>query len=124
MSNQDGSRGGKRGAARVPPSTPADINMFEEKGEYIVRDNDGFAVYRYDRDADGQSHCAGACSQEWPPLPAPAGANAVEGWSVIQRADKTRQWAYRGQPLYTRAKDTPGGAEGDGLGGVWHLLKL
>jgi predicted lipoprotein with Yx(FWY)xxD motif len=35
------------------------------------------------------------------------------------------QWAYKGKPLYTFAKDTkPGDTTGDGfLNGAWHIAK-
>jgi predicted lipoprotein with Yx(FWY)xxD motif len=35
-----------------------------------------------------------------------------------------RQWAYAGKPLYLYDDDDkPGDAEGDGEGGVWHVVK-
>jgi predicted lipoprotein with Yx(FWY)xxD motif len=36
--------------------------------------------------------------------------------------DDNKQWAYKGKPLYTFAKDTkPGDTTGDGVGMVWHI---
>jgi predicted lipoprotein with Yx(FWY)xxD motif len=29
-------------------------------------------------------------------------------WTVITRDDGSKQWAYKGQPLYTYARDTAG----------------
>ena len=43
-------------------------------------------------------------------------------WSVVKRDDGSSQWAYKGKPVYTYAKDTAGKATGDGVGGVWHLV--
>jgi predicted lipoprotein with Yx(FWY)xxD motif len=47
---------------------------------------------------------------------------AVGDWSVIVSGDdETRQWAYKGKPLYTYTGDVnPGDALGDGVEGVWH----
>ena len=53
-------------------------------------------------------------------------------WRCVQRKkslrpsqeyDGSKQWAYKGKPLYTFAKDTkPGDVTGDGfLNGAWHL---
>ena len=34
------------------------------------------------------------------------------------------QWAYKGKPLYTWAKDTkPGDVTGDGVNNVWHIAQ-
>ena len=45
-------------------------------------------------------------------------------WSVITRDDGTKQWAYKGKPLYTWAKDTkPGDVTGDGFNNVWHVAQ-
>ena len=44
------------------------------------------------------------------------------GWSVIMRDDGSRQWAYRGKPLYAWIKDQkPGDRTGDGVLHVWHV---
>ena len=41
----------------------------------------------------------------------------------ITRDDGTKQWAYKGKPLYTFARDTKAGdATGDGKG-PWHSAK-
>ena len=44
---------------------------------------------------------------------------------MIKRDDGAMQWAYKGKPLYTWAKDTkPGDITGDGfLNGVWHIAQ-
>jgi len=109
-------------AASSLPLTPADISLFEERGVYVMRDQGGMALYHYDLDAEGQSRCVDACSKSWPPVIATDGASSVVGeWKTIKRGS-ARQWTFRGKPIYTYAKDTPGGTKGDGVGGVWHLL--
>jgi predicted lipoprotein with Yx(FWY)xxD motif len=109
-------------AAWSLPVTPADISLFEENGVYVLRDQDGMALYRYDLDVDGQSRCVDACSKQWPPVIASAGATPVVGeWKTIKRGN-ARQWAFRGKPVYTYAQDLPGGKKGDGVDGVWHLI--
>jgi predicted lipoprotein with Yx(FWY)xxD motif len=45
-------------------------------------------------------------------------------WSVTTRTDGTKQYTYKGMPLYFYSKDTkPEDVTGDGVGGVWHLVK-
>jgi predicted lipoprotein with Yx(FWY)xxD motif len=110
---------------RTPPSlplTPADISLFEESGAYVLRDQGGMALYQYDLDVDGQSRCVDACSKSWPPVIASADATPVVGdWKTIKRGN-ARQWTFRGKPIYTYAKDAPGGIKGDGVDGVWRLV--
>lgn len=106
----------------VPPPTPVDVSLFEEKGAYFLRNSEGMSLYRYDLDVDGKSHCADVCGRTWPPLTVSPGAALVVGdWRTLQRG-AARQWTYRGSPVYTFAKDTPGTTKGDGVEGVWHLL--
>ena len=46
-----------------------------------------------------------SCADVWPPVLAPADAEPVGKWSVINRIDGAGQWAYDGQPLYTSIQD-------------------
>ena len=52
-------------------------------------------------------------------------AKASGNWSLITRADGSKQWAYKGRPLYTWAKDEePGQAKGNSFeGNSWHVAK-
>jgi predicted lipoprotein with Yx(FWY)xxD motif len=46
-------------------------------------------------------------------------------YTTITRDNGSKQWAYKGKPLYTFAKDQKAGdTAGDGfLNGAWHLAK-
>jgi len=86
----------------------------------------GMTLYTFDKDAagSGKSVCNGPCAQNWPPLAATAGAAASGDWVVIGRDDGSRQWAYKGKPVYFWAKDQkPGDRTGDGVNGVWRLAR-
>ncbi|MEL6169259.1 MAG: hypothetical protein AAFR35_11240 [Pseudomonadota bacterium] len=90
----------------------------------IVVTGDGMSLYTFDEDSAGQSNCNGGCAQAWPPLAAPANATAEGNFTPITRADGTKQWAYKGQPLYGWQGDArPGDVTGDGVGGTWHLAR-
>lgn len=109
--------------AAPPPPTPADVAVFKEKGAYVFRSSgESFPLYTFDRDQPAKSKCTGPCAAAWPPLAAAPGSAAVGDWSVIARDDGASQWAWRGKPVYTYAKDGPEKATGDGLGGVWRLI--
>ena len=86
----------------------------------------GATVYTFDKDTvgSGKSACNGPCAQLWPPVAAQAADAASGDWSVVTRDDGSRQWAYKGWPLYTYAKDAkPGDKSGDKFKDVWHVVK-
>jgi len=84
-------------------------------------------LYVFDKDTagSGKSMCNGGCATNWPPLMAPADATPSGDWSVVTRDDGSKQWAYKGRPLYHWAKDAkPGDKTGDGmLNKAWHVAK-
>ena len=84
----------------------------------------GMSLYTFDKDAANKSACNGPCATNWPPLAAPADAKNDGDWSVVTRDDGSKQWAFRGKPVYFWAKDAkPGDRTGDGFNQVWHLAK-
>ena len=89
----------------------------------VLTDAKGMTLYTFDKDADGKSACNGPCATAWPVLKAEAGDAPGDGYTIVARDDGSKQWAYKGKPLYTFAKDTkPGDVTGDGfLNGAWHL---
>lgn len=92
----------------------------------VLVDHHGMTLYSFDQDpaGGGKSACNGPCAANWPPLMAEAGAHDHGEWSVVTRDDGSKQWAYRGKPLYRWVKDhKPGDRSGDGMKGVWHAAK-
>jgi predicted lipoprotein with Yx(FWY)xxD motif len=55
-----------------------------------------------------------SCQQLWPPALAGDGDRAIGQWTVVQRRDGRKQWAYDGSVLYTSVRDR---RPGDVLGG-------
>jgi predicted lipoprotein with Yx(FWY)xxD motif len=104
------------------PQTPEEVSLFVEDGKYVFRSNDA-TIYTYDRDVIGHSNCNGECAVTWPPVLASQKAGPIGNWTIITRADSSRQWAYKGKPLYTFAQDDPGEKSGDGAQGAWHVVK-
>lgn len=76
------------------------------------------------KDVPGKSNCSGQCLVNWPALTADASATAKGDWTVITRDEGTKQWAYKGKPLYYFVQDkNPGDMVGENRGGVWHIVK-
>jgi predicted lipoprotein with Yx(FWY)xxD motif len=56
----------------------------------------------------GTVNCYNDCAKDYPPLLAPEDAKPMGEWWVITRVDGSKQWGYRGIPVYTYSKDEPG----------------
>ena len=90
----------------------------------MMVDEKGMTLYTFDKDADGKSACYDACAAMWPAYLGKADAKLTEGWTLVDRTDKTKQWAYDGKPVYFFANDkAKGDMMGDGMGGKWHVIK-
>lgn len=99
------------------PSAPAGSSMSGSPAQ-------GRPLYTYDKDSAETSACTGPCVSSWPPLMADGSARASGEWTVIDRPDGGKQWAYKGKPVYGFFRDTPGAAPGgDNKVPGWHLLK-
>jgi predicted lipoprotein with Yx(FWY)xxD motif len=92
----------------------------------VIVDDSGKPIYTFDNDTmKGMSHCTGGCATAWPPVKADDKAKAVGDFTIINRDDGSKQWAYKDKPLYTFAKDTAGQpAMGEGAGKPWKLAKM
>jgi predicted lipoprotein with Yx(FWY)xxD motif len=94
----------------------------QQRNQIVFADVKGMTLYTTDKDTQpGKSSCTGDCVKDSPPFVAGADAKPVGDWSVISRDDGTKQWAWKGKPLYTFSKDVK---YGDGSGTTvegWHL---
>lgn len=86
----------------------------------------GMTLYTFDKDAagSGKSVCNGPCATNWPPLMASVDAKPAGDYTIVTRDDGSRQWAYKGKPLYLWIKDTrPGDRTGDGVNNAWRVAR-
>lgn len=86
----------------------------------------GMTLYTFDNDTagSGKSACNGPCAGLWPPVMAEADAKPEGDMTLVTRDDGTKQWAYKGKPVYTYASDKkPGDVSGDNFKDVWHVIK-
>ena len=91
----------------------------------VLTDTKGMTLYTFDNDKEpNKSACAGNCLNNWPVLKAEAADKNMGEWTVITRDDGSKQWAYKGKPLYYFSMDKAAGDKlGDGRGMVWHIAK-
>ena len=91
----------------------------------VLVDTNGMTLYTFDKDEKDKSNCYDKCAANWPPFMAAADAKAEGDWTIVD-ADRRRRkmWAYDGKPLYFFVKDKKAGdVTGEGIGGVWHVVK-
>jgi len=106
------------GASFAQPMT-SDTSMGK-----VYTDEKGMTLYTFDKDEANKSNCYDECAKNWPPYLAAADAKAEGEWTLVDRTDGTKQWAYEGKPVYLWVKDTkPGDVTGDMVGEVWHAVK-
>ena len=84
----------------------------------VLADARKMTLYAFDQDSAGKSACTGACADVRTPLAAPRIGRPVGDWTILTRDDGSKQWAYKGKPLYGFTGDrAPGDLNGDG--GDW-----
>jgi predicted lipoprotein with Yx(FWY)xxD motif len=108
-------------------ATPNKVDPpFRQRGDILVEIK-GRGVYTYDGDkVANQSDCFAQCRLLWPPVYAEDEAMPKGSFTILVRKDDgKRQWAFKGKPLYRWVSDVKrGDAGGDGVAGVWRLVKV
>jgi predicted lipoprotein with Yx(FWY)xxD motif len=118
---------GNTTAGTTNDETGIKVMQKEELGRYLAAGN-GMTLYAYSRDGNNFSNCVEGCAYNWPPyyagLSSP-GEGFEEGvLETITREDGRKQTTFKGMPLYRFIKDKyPGDTFGNGLGGVWSIVK-
>lgn len=128
----DGAVGGKwHVATLVRQFMPANVSLHHNLyGGVHLATADGMSLYERDRVLGvntghnmrtgmrgipvvgrllGTSTCTGECTKTWKPLAASADDQSSGYWDVVARDDGSKQWAYRGFPVYTFAGDKKAG---------------
>ena len=102
-----------------------------------LTDEEGRALYTFDKDTNGVSNCYDGCEEIWPvyykaEIKSVPSTLKTADFSTISRDEsksKTgllKQTAYQGKPLYYFTPDAKklGETKGDWVKGVWHLVEL
>lgn len=94
------------------------------KGNFLAGPN-GMTLYTFDKDTANVSSCSGACATNWPAyVTASAPTTLPAGIGTFTRPDGQVQFTFNKMPLYYYSGDSaPGDTNGDGFGGVWHIVK-
>ena len=102
-------------------ATPSAISVRDG----IFTDRNGISLYVADTDRVANvSNCYDNCGHNWPAFNAADNERDDGDWKIITRDDGTKQWAYKGKPVYHFILDRmPGDAKGDGIGNVWHAIR-
>jgi len=102
-----------------PPIQQQTTNLGE-----VYTDKDGMTLYTFNKDAANTSNCNDGCAAKWPPLLANDDALAEGRFSIITRADNSKQWALDSWPLYRWVNDSASGdTTGEGVKNAWYVAQ-
>ena len=99
-------------------------------GQYLIGAN-GLALYYFKNDSPGKSVCTGPCAEKWPvycyktsEISIAKGLKMSDFGSFFRNEDKLDHLTYKGMPLYQFTGDqNPGDTNGQGVKGVWFVVK-
>lgn len=105
----------------APPSLlPPQFAIAEQTTGRLLVTSQGASVYALANERPDNLLCDAGCAKEWKPVSAPAFAQAKGAFSVLEREPGIKQWAFRGEPLYTRVgEEREHSLEGSDVPG-WH----
>jgi predicted lipoprotein with Yx(FWY)xxD motif len=113
----------------VPP--PGSVVLIVQKSSlgYVLAAANGQVVYTYDKDTKGGTPtCTGSCAAIWPPLTGNPVASAADTGlgtlGTVSDASGAKQVTYNGKPLYTFKGAKSLYTNGNGVGGVWHVIMM
>ena len=110
--------------ATAPKPATSDFPPIRQRNGILV-DIKGRGLYTFGGDDPGKSNCSGQCILLWPPIVVEGNAKPKGEFTIVNRDDGKRQWAWKGRPLYRWVSDKKrGDAGGDGVNGIWHLARI
>ena len=91
-----------RSADATPPWAPIEISVYQQdNGAFAFVNDNGLPFFTNDRDVGTKVACEDDCvGLAWMPLYSFEGAKPREDWTIVTRADKSPQWAFKGKPVY------------------------
>jgi predicted lipoprotein with Yx(FWY)xxD motif len=116
--------------SNVPPPGSLVLQVQKSAVGWVLALTNGQVVYVYDKDTKGGTPaCTGSCAAVWPPVTGgnPMASPADKGlgtFGTVAAAGGIKQVTYNGMPLYTFKGAKPLVTHGNGVGGVWHVVKM
>ena len=116
-SKGNGAGGGAWHAVKLNPESfatrPYGIGIRDSRtaSGYVLINNIGSVAYAYNgKGVAPKTECAtSVCPTRWEPIQAPNLAHPIGDFTLVDRADGMRQWAYKGKALYTFSGDLMSG---------------
>jgi predicted lipoprotein with Yx(FWY)xxD motif len=103
--------------------TQSSASTYGAQAATVLTAQNGMTLYVFDKDKAGHSACYDKCAENWPPYIGTAEDKLPAKWKLVERTDGATQWTYNGKPVYFYKEDlAEGDANGDGKGGVWHVI--
>ena len=117
------------GDQSIPPVGTTVMIVQKSAIGYVLAEANHQVVYTYSKDKkNGKPTCTGACAETWLPAtgtPQAGPADVFPGqFGLVTGAGGVKQITYDGMPLYLLKGAAPLATTGNGVGGVWHVVKL
>lgn len=117
------------GEQSIPPQGTTVMIVQKSAIGYVLAEANHQVVYTYSKDTkNGKPTCTGACAAAWPPatgMPQAGPADVFPAqFGLVKNASGVEQITYDGMPLYLLKGAAPLATTGNGVGGVWHVVKL
>ena len=110
---------------------PGDTVLIVQKSNlgYVLAMANGMVVYTYGKDTKGgPPTCTNTCAALWPAVTGIPMTNSGEKLpgtlGVVTMANGAKQITYNGFPLYIFKSEKPLSTKGNGVDGLWHVIKL
>ena len=108
------------------PADGAGLQLINTDLGSVLADSDGFTLYIFTPDAQGDSTCYDQCADNWPFTPEVSDVGEGLDASLLGTTERTTgetQATYNGWPLYTFGGDPgPGLTNGQGIGDSWYVI--
>jgi predicted lipoprotein with Yx(FWY)xxD motif len=122
---------GGRPTSGIGVFSPGDTVMIVQRSDlgYVLAMANGLVVYTYGKDTKGgPPTCTNACAALWPAVTGIPMTNSGEklprALGVVTAANGAKQITYDGYPLYIFKSEKPLATTGNGVDGLWHVIKL
>jgi predicted lipoprotein with Yx(FWY)xxD motif len=127
---QPGGQATSAALSNVPPPGSTVLHVQKSGIGWVLAVSNGQVVYAYDKDPKGGTPaCTGSCAQIWVPVTGshPMASPADKGmgtFDTVATSNGVKQITYNGSPLYTFKGAKALTTNGNGVGGVWHVIKM